>query len=81
MKPLVIKKYAQPFMHKDSPKREEFADIIKNDVCPRIEVMLAEAPAYNSEWKTFAHEELEQLFQIQATTQDTVPSISSLEIP
>ncbi|MCK5269160.1 MAG: toll/interleukin-1 receptor domain-containing protein [Sedimentisphaerales bacterium] len=73
--------FANPFILKDTEKHTDMAEFLRKKVCPVIEKALSEVPDYDSSWNDITHKQIEHLFEIQAKTQKTLPSISLPEIP
>jgi hypothetical protein len=76
-----IHEFANPFIRIDSPKQEALADLLRNRVCPTIERALARVPSFDSKWEQEAHAHFSHMFQINAQTQTTVPSLVLPPLP
>lgn len=70
-----LHQFANPFIRIDSPKQEAMAEVIMSRVCPVIENSLNRVPCFDPSWETLAHQQFEQMFQVQLQTQITVPSL------
>jgi len=70
-----LHQFANPFIRVDSPKQEALAELLKEKVCPNIEQALSSVPNYDPTWEDIAHDQFENMFQIQTHTQLTVPSL------
>jgi hypothetical protein len=75
MKAEPLHEYANPFMKIDSPNHEVFASILKNKICPAIEVGLKNVPAFDPSWEQIACNQFENTFKINARTQETLPPL------
>lgn len=67
--------FANPCMCLDSPKQEQFAAAIMAWT-PDIEMALQEAPPFDPNWESVAHDQFLHLFKIKTQPQTTVPKLS-----
>ena len=76
-----LHKFANPFIRPDSPKQEEFAETLKDRVCPMIEKALIKVPVFDPEWGRIACDQFDHLFKIHLQSQTTVPSLTLPPLP
>jgi hypothetical protein len=76
-----LHKFANPFIRIDSPKQEDLAEVLKEKLCPIIEMALTKVPGYDPAWEQLAHKQFENMFRIVAQRQTTVPSLVLPPLP
>ncbi len=75
MQPSKFHDFANPFMRPDSPRQEQMADKIREDICDAVEAAINQAPSFDAAWETIAHKQFEGVFHIQTPSQSTLPSL------
>lgn len=69
---------ANPAMRDDSPVREKLSQLLKDEVCGRIENALTQAPPFDPSWEQLAGSNFEHVFKVEMKSQKTLPK---LELP
>lgn len=70
-----IEDCANPFMRQDSPKQEDFAQMLK-DWCPCVEQALRHVRPYDPAWEALAIAQFRDRFLARVTAQTTLPGLS-----
>jgi hypothetical protein len=74
-----IHEYANPFVRTDCPAYIEITEMLRME-CPRLIEAVNSAPPFNPDWEMIAYDQFRDLFQIQAATQSTLPSLSMIAL-
>lgn len=70
-----IHSFANPFMCKDSPRQEDFAQHLKT-CCHRIENALQSIPPFDPTWQAQNYEQFREMFRIKRAAHKALPNLS-----